>query len=55
MQCYTVEINDDDLCEQPPEDFFSQLTYVVGAMPIIVDPDRARVVINDDNEDECGM
>ena len=54
MKCHTVQINDDNLCEQPPQDFFSQLTYIVGGRPITVDPDRARVVINDDTEDECG-
>ena len=55
VQCHTVEINDDDLCEQLPEDFFSELTYVSGIMAIIVNPDTARVIINDDNEPECGM
>ena len=54
-QCHTVEINDDDLCEQPPEDFFSELTYISGIMPTMVNPDTARVIINDDSEPECGL
>ena len=54
LRCHTVQINDDDLCEQPAGDVFLQLSYVLGLMPITVNPDMARVIINDDDESECG-
>ena len=52
--CHAIEILQDDMCEnRPNEDFFSDLSYVSGPQPII-DPSEARVVIIDDGELECG-
>ena len=54
--CHDVQITQDDSCEIDPimiEDFFSNLAYVSGIMPIIIDPPRTRVVIDDTNEPEC--
>ena len=48
-------ITQDDICEiDRIEDFFSDLAYVSGIMPINIDPPRTRVRINDTNEPECG-
>ena len=51
--CHNVTINDDELCEQPAESFLSRLSYVSGQMPITIDPEEARVFIDDENEPEC--
>ena len=54
-QCHTVLITQDDICEiDRIEDFFSNLAFVDGVMPIIIDPPRTRVIIDDTNEPECG-
>ena len=52
--CHDVVIIDDDDCETPFEDFFSNLEYDSGEMPIIITRDRTRVIINDTAEPECG-
>ena len=52
--CHNVVIIDDDDCETPFEDFFSNLEYDSGDMPIIITRDRTRVIINDTDELECG-
>ena len=52
--CHDVVIIDDDDCETPFEDFFSNLEYDSGDMPIIITRDRTRVIINDTDELECG-
>ena len=52
--CHDVVIIDDDDCETPFEDFFSNLEYDSGDMPIIITRDRTRVIINDTAEPECG-
>ena len=52
---HTITILDDSECEiNPNERFFSDLVYVSGDMTIDIDPNRAMVEINDDNERECG-
>ncbi|CAI8013544.1 hypothetical protein GBAR_LOCUS8570 [Geodia barretti] len=51
--CHDVVIIDDDDCETPFEDFFSNLEYGSGDMPIIITRDRTRVIINDTAEPEC--
>ena len=51
-QCHRVQIVNDDNCERELEQFFSRLAYVSGTPVIIVDPDTARVII-DDSQD-CG-
>ena len=54
--CHDVQITQDDICEIDPrmfEHFFSNLAYVIGIMPITIDPPRTRVIINDTNEPEC--
>jgi hypothetical protein len=50
--CHDVVIIDGDDCETPFEDFFSNLEYDSGVMPIIT-RDRTRVIINDTAEPEC--
>ena len=50
-QCHLVQILNDDICERPlVEDFFSDLALVSGTPVIVVDPERAQVLI-DDSED----
>ena len=52
-QCHRVQIVNDDDCERPElEQFFSRLAYVSGTPVIIVDPDTARVIIDDSRD--CG-
>ncbi|CAI8026301.1 Deleted in malignant brain tumors 1 protein [Geodia barretti] len=51
--CHDVVIIDGDDCETPFEDFFSNLEYYSGDMPIIITRDRTRVNINDTAEPEC--
>ena len=51
-QCHRVQIVNDDNCECELEQFFSRLAYVSGTPVVIVDPDTARVII-DDSQD-CG-
>ena len=53
--CHTVVILQDDVCEHPvPEDFFANLAYVSGIQNINIVRDRARVLIDDSSEPECG-
>ena len=52
--CHNVDIIDDDDCEQPFEDFFSNLVYASGEMPISITRPRTRVIIDDTAEPECG-
>ena len=52
--CHNVTILQDDDCEiLRVEDFFSDLSYVSGDLPITIAPDVARVIIDDSNEPEC--
>ena len=55
VACHRIMIIEDNICENYPiEDFFSSLTYVSGIMPILIDPPRTRVIIDDDTyEPEC--
>ena len=48
--CYTVDINQDDLCENN-EDFIALLTFRSGIEPITVARERAIVLID---EPVCG-
>ena len=53
--CHIVNINDDDICENNPnERFFSNLVLGGGVQPIIVEPPQTQVIIDDSNEPECG-
>ena len=55
--CHRVQINQDNICEidpEPFEDFFSNLQYESGEMPIIINRPQTRVLIDDTNEPECG-
>ena len=52
--CHDVDILDDNDCETPYEDFFSNLEYDSGVMPIIITRPRTQVIINDTAEPECG-
>jgi hypothetical protein len=51
--CHTVAINQDEMCEDPPEDFHSDLAYESGTLPITVIRTPATIVINDSAELEC--
>ena len=52
--CYTIDVNDDDICENMPnENFFSNLAYDTGVQPITVVRDRAEVIIDDSLQPEC--
>ena len=52
--CHTINIFQDDDCENNPnEDFFSDLSYVSGVLPITIDPPTAQVIIDDTLEREC--
>ena len=52
--CHDVNILDDNDCETPYEDFFSNLEYDSGIMPIIITRPIAQVIIDDTAEPECG-
>ena len=53
--CHRVMIIQDDICEiDQIEDFFSNVAYVSGIIPSVINPSRVRVIINDTNEPECG-
>ena len=52
--CHDVRILDDESCEYPIEDFFSNLVYHSGEIPISISPNEARIIINDTFEKECG-
>ena len=51
-QCHRVQIVNDDICERELEQFLSRLAHVSGTPVIIVDPDSARVII--DESRGCG-
>ena len=52
--CHTIDIIQDDICESDPnEQFFSDLAYVSGVLPITIDPSTAEVIIDDSAEPEC--
>ena len=51
--CHTITINQDDVCEELYEDFFSDLILDSGVKPITVVQPRAQVIINDTMEPEC--
>ena len=56
-QSHTIPIHNDTVCESNPnEQFSSNLVYVSGLRPIMIDPMRATatVIIDDTNEPECG-
>ena len=51
-QYHTVNIVDDDDCEQPAEYFYSDLSFGSGQQLITIDHPQAQVIIDDDNEPE---
>ena len=52
-ECHSVEIANNELCEEPVlEHFFSNLTLESGIPRITVHPDGAKVIIDD--TDDCG-
>ena len=54
VACHKIIIIEENICENyPNEDLFSNLIYVSGIMPILIDPPRTRVVIDDTYEPEC--
>ena len=53
--CFSININDDDACEvEPVQSFFSNLVLGSGVQPIDVNPSQAQVIIDDDDQPECG-
>ena len=55
--CHDVDIINDNNCETPYEDFFSNfsiLEYDSEDMPIIITQPRTQVIVNDTAEPECG-
>ena len=53
--CHNVEITNDNICEvESVEVFFANLVYISGEQPIIINPARTVVIINDTVEPECG-
>ena len=53
--CHRVMITQDDICEiNQIEDFFSNIAYVSGIIPSVINLPRTHVIINDTNEPECG-
>ena len=51
--CHRITINQDRICEDPNEDFFSNIALLSGDQPISVTRTPARVIIDDTNEPEC--
>ena len=52
-QCHSVQIANNELCEEPVlEHFFYNLTLESGIPRITVHPDDAKVIIDDTND--CG-
>ena len=46
--CHRIQTLNDSLCElSPTEYFFSYLEYKSATIPIIIGPDRTRIIIND--------
>ena len=53
--CHIVNINDDNICENDPnEHFFSDVVLSGSVLPIIVEPPQTQVIINDTNEPDFG-
>ena len=53
--CHTILINQDNICESSPNEFFfSDLAYVSGILPITISPPTAQVIIADSDQPECG-
>ena len=53
-ECHTVDILLDDVCEEPPENFFADLAYVSGIPTINIITPTTEVIIDDTAEEECG-
>ena len=53
-QCHTINNVDDNDCEQPPENLFTDLCYVSGQQVVTINPVRTTVFIDNDNEPEYG-
>ena len=53
-QTHTITIAQDLLCEDDPNEFFSNIALVSGTQPIEVIHPQARVIIDDSMEPECG-
>ena len=54
FQTHTIIINDDNVCEnEPNEFFFSDIALGTGVLPILVIQPQANVTIDDAAEPEC--
>ena len=52
-QCHDITINQDEICEEPAENLFSNLQIVSGVQPITLINDVAEITIDDSTEREC--
>ena len=53
-QTHRIQINDDNICEdQPNENFFSNIALNSETPDIFVTEPRATLIIDDTGEDEC--
>ena len=51
---HTIRINQDEICETDPDEFFfSDITFNSGMQPINVIRETATITIDDSNEPEC--
>ena len=53
-RCHTINVVNDNVCEQPAEHFFSNLMFVSGQQLVTINPAQTTIFIDDDNEPECG-
>ena len=51
--CHTVDIINNNECEETTEHFFANLFYVSGIQNINIVQDRTQVLIEDSNEPGC--
>ena len=55
ISCRFVDISDDNICENEPNEFFNADILLRGSEgPINVVPSQSMVIIDDTNEPECG-
>ena len=52
-QCHDITINQDEICEEPGENLFSNLQIESRLQPITLINDVAEITIDDSTEREC--
>ena len=53
-ECHSIAILQDTECEQISENFFANLTLMMGSPVIIINPQLTEIIIDDSNETDCG-